>query len=132
MLLGGTGVFVYGVFETVRFSTMGYLNGQWTVHTEQEEKLSDRLRSSWRNMVKTNAVINLVGIMVATCLLFFSLWQLDLIVSGPVWWQASLMAPDGAGLDQARTQKITSNASYGKPPLDKHTTPCLCWSLFRS
>ncbi len=94
MLLAGTGVFVYGIFETVRFSTMGYLNGQWTVHTEQEEKLSNRLRNSWRNMVKTSAVINLVGIMVATCLLFFSLWQLDLIVSGPVWWQAS---PYGTG-----------------------------------
>src|SRR5208282_4163978 len=67
MLLAGTGVFVYGIFETVRFSTMGYLNGQWTVHTEQKEKLSNRLRNSWRNMVKTSAIINLVGIMVATC-----------------------------------------------------------------
>ena len=73
---------------------MGYLSGKWAGSAEQKEKLPSRLRNSWRNMVKTSAIINLAGIMVATCLLFFSLWQLDLIVSGPVWWQAS---PDGAG-----------------------------------
>jgi hypothetical protein len=89
MLLAGTGVFVYGIFETARFSTMGYLSGKWTGRTGQKEELPNRLRNFWKNMVKTSAIINLAGIMVATCLLFFSLWQLDLIVSGPVWWQAS-------------------------------------------
>jgi len=94
MLLAGTGVFVYGIFETARFSTMGYLSGKWTGRTEQKEKLPNRLRNSWRNMVKTSSIINLAGVMAAMGLLFFSLWQLDLIVSGPVWWQAS---PGGAG-----------------------------------
>ncbi len=94
MLLAGTGVFVYGVFETARFSTMGYLNGTWTVSAEQKEELPNRMRNFWRNMVKTSAIINLAGVMAAICLLFFSLWQLDLIVSGPVWWESS---PNGAG-----------------------------------
>jgi hypothetical protein len=89
MLLAGTGVFVYGLFETARFSTMGYLNGKWTGHREQNEKLPDRLRNTWKNIVKTSAVINLAGVMAAICLLFFSLWQLDLIVSGPVWYETS-------------------------------------------
>ena len=94
MLLAGTGVFVYGLFETVRFSTMGYLSGKWTGSMKQKEEFPNRLRNFWRNMVKTSAIINLAGVMAAICLLFFSLWQLDLIVSGPVWWQAS---PNGAG-----------------------------------
>jgi hypothetical protein len=38
--------------------------------------------------VKTSAVLNLAGAMFALGLLFFSLWQLDLIVSGPVWWSS--------------------------------------------
>ncbi len=126
MLLAGTGVFVYGVFETARFSTMGYLSGKWTRSAEQKEKLPERVRNFWKNMVKTSAIINLAGVMVAVCVLFFSLWQLDLIVCGPVWWEASPAGQDGAGLDLAPTQKTTSNASYGKPQSDKHMTPCLC------
>jgi len=94
MLLSGTGVFVYGIFETARFSTMGYLSGKWTGRMEQKGELPERMRNFWRNMVKTSAIINLAGVMAAMGLLFFSLWQLDLIVSGPVWWQAS---PGGAG-----------------------------------
>ena len=35
-------------------------------------------------------MLNLAGIMVAMGLLFFSLWQLDLIVSGPVWWSSGV------------------------------------------
>jgi len=95
MLLAGTGVFVYGLFETARFSTMGYLSGKWTGHRGQNEKLPARLRNSWSNIVKTSAVINLAGVMAAICLLFFSLWQLDLIVSGPVWWSS---LPHGQGI----------------------------------
>jgi hypothetical protein len=94
LLLAGTGVFVYGIFETARFSTMGYLSGKWTGSTEQKGELPERLRNFGRNLVKTSAIINLAGVMVAMGLLFFSLWQLDLIVSGPVWWQAS---PSGTG-----------------------------------
>jgi hypothetical protein len=93
MLLSGTGVFVYGLFETARFSTMGLLSGRWAGNREQRDNLP-RVKNFWANMVKTTAVLNLAGVMVAMGLLFFSLWQLDLIVSGPVWWQAS---PGGAG-----------------------------------
>src|SRR5208283_6085896 len=62
-LLAGTGIFVYGIFETARFSTMGYLNGKWICTTEQKEELPNRLRNFWRNMVETSAIINLAGVM---------------------------------------------------------------------
>jgi hypothetical protein len=100
MLLSGTGVFVYGLFETARFSALGYLSGKRSsVNVDLEsvkpkEKLSIRLKGFFRNLVKTSAIINLIGVMVSLGLLFFSLWQLDLIVSGPVWWEAS---PSGQG-----------------------------------
>jgi hypothetical protein len=95
MLLAGTGVFVYGLFETARISAtsaMGYLNNKRAhvvCEPKKKEKLSVRWRNSGKNLVKTSAVFNLAGVMTALGLLFFSLWQLDLIVSGPVWWQAS-------------------------------------------
>jgi len=100
MLLSGTSVFVYGLFETARFSALGYLSSKRSsVNVDLEsvkpkEKLSIRLKGFFRNLVKTSAIINLIGVMVSLGLLFFSLWQLDLIVSGPVWWEAS---PDGQG-----------------------------------
>jgi hypothetical protein len=100
MLLAGTSVFVYGLFETARISAMGYFSSKRDrAHVDikrlkPKEKLSVRFRNFWRNMLKTSAVINLIGVMVGIGLLFFSLWQLDLIVSGPVWWEAS---PTGVG-----------------------------------
>jgi hypothetical protein len=99
MLLAGTSVFVYGLFETTRISAMGYFSKRDSTsldmeHLKQKEKLSVRLKNSWKNLVKTSAIINLIGIMVGIGLLFFSLWQLDLIVSGPVWWASS---PSGPG-----------------------------------
>ena len=95
MLLSGTAVFVYGIFETARMSAMGYLNDKLTRKPKYNAKacvrqtLPNRFKTSWRNLVKTSAVLNLVGVMVAMGMFFFSLWQLDLIVSGPVWWQYS-------------------------------------------
>lgn len=100
MLLSGTGVFVYGLFETARIATLGYLSSKRAnanadlEYGKPKEKLSVRFKGFWKNLVKTSAIINLIGVMVALGLLFFSLWQLDLIVSGPVWWESS---PDGAG-----------------------------------
>ena len=90
-------IFVYGMFETARMSAMGYLNNKLTLKPKRgnkkcipkkKETFSERLRNFKTYLVKTNAILNLVGVMVAMGLLFFSLWQLDLIVSGPVWWQA--------------------------------------------
>ncbi len=107
MLLAGTGVFVYGMFETARISAMGYLKSKRT-HVSRGEKrepqkreaISKRLRMTGRNLVKTSAVLNLAGVMFALGLLFFSLWQLDIIVSGPVWHQnldgSGWHAPNGA------------------------------------
>jgi hypothetical protein len=98
MLLAGTGVFVYGLFQTARISAtsaMGYLNSK-RAHSEgfqEKEKISERLRNLGTNLVKTSAVLNLAGVMFAMGLLFFSLWQLDLIVSGPVWWASSADGP---------------------------------------
>jgi hypothetical protein len=98
MLLSGTGVFVYGMFETARISAMGYLNSKRTnmpcedtgnLAFKKKEKFSKRLRNFWNYLVTTRALLNIGGIMVAMGLLFFSLWQLDLIVSGPVWWSAN-------------------------------------------
>ncbi len=95
MLLSGTAVFVYGVFETARMSAMGYLNNKLTRKPKFGAKecvrqtFPERFKRSWGNLVKTSAVLNLAGVMVAMGMLFFSLWQLDLIVSGPVWWQSS-------------------------------------------
>ena len=95
MLLSGTSVFVYGLFETARFSALGYLSGKRSSVGEDlerakpKEKLRVRLKGFFRNLVKTSAIINLIGVMVSIGLLFFSLWQLDLIVSGPVWWESS-------------------------------------------
>ncbi len=107
MLLGGTGVLVYGIFETARISAMDLLsrkrNGTLAktpnmdlreCELKKQEDFPERFKSAWRNLVATRAVLNIAGIMVAMGLLFFSLWQLDLIVSGPVWWQSS---PTGQG-----------------------------------
>lgn len=88
MVLSGTAVFVYGLFETARFSTMGYLSGRFTNPLERRDAGS-RMKSFWARAVRSTAMLNLAGVMVAMGLLFFSLWQLDLIVSGPVWWQSN-------------------------------------------
>jgi hypothetical protein len=99
MLVAGTSVFVYGLFETTRISAMGYFSKRDNANADmeslkQKEKLPVRFKNFWKNLVKTSAIINLIGIMVALGLLFFSLWQLDLIVSGPVWWASN---PSGQG-----------------------------------
>ena len=96
MLLAGTGVFVYGIFETARISAMGYLSSRRNntcnedvedLALKKREKFSKRSRNFWNYLVTTRALLNIAGIMVAMGLLFFSLWQLDIIVSGPVWYQ---------------------------------------------
>ncbi len=92
MLLAGTGVFVYGIFETARTSAMaamGYLHNRRdpaACPPKAKERWSVKFNKTGKNLVKTTAVFNLAGVMTAMGLLFFSLWQLDMIVSGPVWW----------------------------------------------
>jgi hypothetical protein len=100
MLLAGTSVFVYGLFETARIAATGYFSNRRdgasleVERVKKKEKLTVRLRKFGRHLVKSSAVLNLIGVMVGIGLLFFSLWQLDIIVSGPVWWEAS---PTGSG-----------------------------------
>ena len=96
MLLAGTGVFVYGIFETARISAMGYLTNLPKIGQKGLKKkypFSKRAKTSARELVSTRAVLNIAGIMIAMGLLFFGLWQLDMIVSGPVWYAN----PDGSG-----------------------------------
>jgi hypothetical protein len=96
LLLVGTGVFVYGFFETARLSAVGFLNRKHNPNAAplkmpsfKRENKPKTPRHVWRNMVRSRSVFNLAGVMIAICILFFSLWQLDLIVSGPVWWSSS-------------------------------------------
>lgn len=78
MLLAGTGVFVYGLFETARLYAMGYLNNK-LIHKPQRvtRKLemkkgpfSGRLKNSMTHLVKTSAILNLACIIAAVCILF--------------------------------------------------------------
>ena len=98
LLLAGTGVFIYGMFETAKISAMGYLSNRlgrrpmWSARRLDRASIENRVarfKEFWRNLVRTSAVLNLAGIIASVCLLFFSLWQLDIIVSGPVWWSSS-------------------------------------------
>ena len=119
MLLAGTGAFVYGVFDTARISAIDFLNrkrdcannemtgeNSKTWHLPKRESLEKRFAITWRNLVASRAVLNIVGIMVAVGLLFFGLWQLDLIVSGPVWWSSS---PNGQGTGWTHQNGAYSN-----------------------
>jgi hypothetical protein len=97
MLLVGTGVFVYGFFETARLSAVGILNRKKHPNAtpmnfgslKGQRGMPKLSKNLWRNMVRSRSVFNLAGVMIAICILFFSLWQLDLIVSGPVWWSSA-------------------------------------------
>jgi hypothetical protein len=96
MLIAGAGVFVYGLFEAVRSFAMGYLNYRLAPKAATETKNGQnqqqghmsRFSIFWKNMVRTSLILNLAGIIAAVCILFFSIWQLDIIVSGPVWWSS--------------------------------------------
>ena len=119
MLLAGTGAFVYGVFDTARISAIDFWNRRQSCANNEavgenakawqlpkRESLEKRFAITWRNLVASRAVLNIVGIMVAVGLLFFGLWQLDLIVSGPVWWSS---LPNGQGTGWTHQNGAYSN-----------------------
>jgi hypothetical protein len=88
--LAGIAFLVLGAFETARISANIYIRNK-----RVNEKLGvkgksfgERMRSFWKYLVTTHSLYNIAGIMVALSLLLFSLLQLDLIVSGPVWWSS--------------------------------------------
>jgi hypothetical protein len=99
MLLIGTAAFLLGGFETARFAATNYLNNRQFGYRDSKtpkkpSTIGSGFRAHWQNLVKTSAILNLAGVITAVCVLFFSLWQLDLIVSGPVWWSS---LPKGGG-----------------------------------
>jgi hypothetical protein len=101
MLITGAGVFVYGLFEAVRSFAAGYLNYRHTQNSAtqtkntQNQQQKHKTRSNFlKKMVQTSSILNLAGIITSVCILFFSIWQLDIIVSGPVWWSSG---EQGAG-----------------------------------
>jgi len=92
MQLAGIAVFVLGAFETARISANIYMNAQRAnalLGVKVKENFLKRARVFWKYLLTSHALYSIAGIMAATSLLFFSLWQLDLIVSGPVWWSDS-------------------------------------------
>jgi hypothetical protein len=113
MLLSGAGIFVYGLFETAKAFAMGYLNYRLIRNSRRQAKSVQRQQnhkagfiSVWKNMVRTSSILNLVGIIASVCILFFSIWQLDIIVSGPVWWSS---CGQGAGIGWSHPEGAYSN-----------------------
>ncbi len=86
--LAGIAVFIISAFEAVRTSANIYVNNKGVngFGVRKERNLLQRAKNFWRYMRATHMLYNIGGVMFAVSLLFFSLWQLDLIVSGPVWW----------------------------------------------
>jgi hypothetical protein len=87
--LSGIVFLVLGAFETARISANIYMcrsraNAKLGVKTHRS--FWSQVQSYWKQFVTTHTLYNIAGIMAALSLLLFSLWQLDLIVSGPVWW----------------------------------------------
>ena len=104
-LLAGTGIFVYGVFETARFSTLGYLNGKWICTAQQKEELPNRIKNFWKNSEnkrhpkprRRNG---------CPVLAFLQSLELNLLVSGPVWWSS---LPQGQGMGRSHPNGAYSN-----------------------
>lgn len=121
MQLAGIAVFVLSAFETARTSANIYMNNKRAhikLGIKANESFSQRARNFWKYLITTHSLYNIAGIMGATSLLFFSLWQLDIIVSGPVWWSNSGIGwshPNGAYSDdyfQSFLWKTTVGQAY--------------------
>jgi hypothetical protein len=93
MLLVGVAIAVFSAFELTRLYATCYLSNiryqnQNAPKNGKAEKIRLGLKARWAYYFSARAVFNIAGIMTAIGLLFFSLWQLDLIVSGPVWYES--------------------------------------------
>ncbi|MCW4047563.1 MAG: hypothetical protein NWE99_08405 [Candidatus Bathyarchaeota archaeon] len=89
MQLAGLALLILGAFETAKISTNIYMNIKRATKLQgvkTDRSFGMRVRNFWRYVVTTHTLYNIAGIMIALSLLLFSLWQLDIIVSGPVWW----------------------------------------------
>ena len=105
--MAGIAFLVLGAFETARISANIYMSSKCDSEMRGVKKKSfwERARSFWKYLVTTRTLYNIAGVMAALSLLLFSLWQLDLIVSGPVWWSSEYGAgwshPNGAYADDS-------------------------------
>jgi hypothetical protein len=86
--LAGIAFLVLGAFETARISANIYIRNKHDSEKRgvKTRSLGERLRCFWKNLVTTRSLYNILGIMASLTLLLFSLWQLDIIVGGPVWY----------------------------------------------
>jgi hypothetical protein len=119
--LVGIAVFILGAFETARISANIYMNNKRAnklLGAKPKKSFWERARSSWKYLVTSHTLYNIAGIMAALSLLLFSLWQLDLIVSGAVWWSEGGIGwshPNGAYADdyfQCFLWKTTIGQAY--------------------
>jgi hypothetical protein len=100
LLLSGAAIFAYGLFETVKASSTDYIKYDSHDNFLRQDKKTQPQNSTARptypksKMPRVNPIFNIAGIISSVCILFFSIWQLDLIVSGPVWWSSE---PFGQG-----------------------------------
>jgi hypothetical protein len=118
--LAGIAFLVLGAFETARISVNIYMTNKCASKKlgVKQKSFGERVRSFWKHLVTTRTLYNIAGIMAALSLLLFSLWQLDLIVSGAVWWSEGGIGwshPNGAYADddfQCFLWKTTVGQAY--------------------
>jgi len=84
MLLVGIVTFVAGTYSKLVANTKQIK----TIRSQQQSNIP-QFSFRWKNRVQSSPILNIVGMIVSVCILFFSIWQLDLIVSGPVWWSSA-------------------------------------------
>lgn len=114
--LVGIAVFILGAFETARISANIYMNNKRAnklLGAKPKKSFGERTRSWWKYLITSHTLYNIAGMMAALSLLLFSIWQLDIIVTGPVWWEAS---PEGMGW-----------AWYGPGAYTKAPFQCFLW-----
>jgi hypothetical protein len=113
--LAGIAFLVLGAFETARISANIYMSSKRASDMLGVKKKSfwEQVRSFWKYLVTSRTLYNIAGVMAALSLLLFSIWQLDIIVTGPVWWEAS---PEGMGW-----------AWYGPGAYAKAPFQCFLW-----
>ena len=86
--LAGIAFLVLGAFETARISANIYMTNKRASEKLgiKQKSFGEHMQAFWKYLVTTRTLYNIAGVMASLTLLLFSLWQLDIIVSGPVWW----------------------------------------------
>jgi len=81
-------------------------NTKQTKTTQHSNKATSQFSFNWKNRVQPSPILNIAGMIASVCILFFSIWQLDLIVSGPVWWSS---ADKGTGFGWSHPEGAYAN-----------------------